>query len=305
MKESLAAAPRSDLKTSQLSASEKNIYEKTKTLLSFESIEDFYSFVAKNYDEKGGGPLYAFFNDQLLDLLKIEPAMECLDLACGTGETSLALARRVPQGKIRAVDISSGMIAAAREKLRRQGLSNVEYSVRDALDELQRLPDKSVDLILSCFALHYLDTAKVFDEMRRVLRPDGRIGIATSSLHTLAEWQGLFFDIVAQNPELAQACATYQLPSLPVSSEDFKDWLAKAGLSPVEVVTRHKVAQFSTFIEGVHYLIRTGMITEYFYRMPMAVRYFVLDEIVERGYRLCAQGQPPHSGFEILLAFTP
>jgi demethylmenaquinone methyltransferase/2-methoxy-6-polyprenyl-1,4-benzoquinol methylase len=122
-----------------------------------------------------------------LDLLQALPGEGVLDIGPGTGHSLAALARAVGKtGCVQALDLSPGMLAVARERLRttaKQGdFANVCLACGDAL----RLPypDGAFDAIFSSFNLELFDTPEipqVLEECRRVLHPDGRICVVSLS----------------------------------------------------------------------------------------------------------------------------
>src|SRR6266542_3693349 len=70
--------------------------------------------------------------DVLVRAAHVQPGLQILDLASGTGEPSLTLARRVgPTGHVTATDIVSGMLAIAEENARRLGLTNMTFRQAD------------------------------------------------------------------------------------------------------------------------------------------------------------------------------
>ncbi len=96
-----------------------------------------------------------------------------LDLATGTGDLALELRR---QGAVRVVgaDYCAPMVEAAAAKLRRRNSTRITLAVGDAL----ALPfvDASFDCVTSGFLLrNVVDLERALGEMRRVLRPGGRI----------------------------------------------------------------------------------------------------------------------------------
>ena len=95
-----------------------------------------------------------------------------LELAGGTGELAAALAPRVAQ--VIHTDFSPAMVDAAR----RRGIPGVEHLVLDmqAID----LPDASVDGVICRYGYMLVpDPALAMRETRRVLRPGGRVALAT------------------------------------------------------------------------------------------------------------------------------
>jgi len=111
----------------------------------------------------------------LVEAAAPRPGMLVLDLASGTGEPALSLARRVaPTGKVTATDLSKGMLAALRANADAEGVTNIETKVCDA----QELPfsDASVDLVTSRFGvMFFANIGSALSEIRRVLRRGGSI----------------------------------------------------------------------------------------------------------------------------------
>ncbi len=102
---------------------------------------------------------------------------QVLDVACGTGEPGLSLARRAPGVRLLGVDVAAGMVEVARAKVAREGLSNVRFEVMAA--ESLALADASVDAVLSRFGLLLFgDVTTSARELARVLRSGGHFSVA-------------------------------------------------------------------------------------------------------------------------------
>jgi SAM-dependent methyltransferase len=101
-----------------------------------------------------------------------------LDLGSGGGIDVLLSARRVgPTGKAYGLDMTDEMLALARENAAKAGATNVEF-LRGYIEDIP-LPDGSIDVIISnCVINLSTDKPKVLQEMHRVLRPGGRIGVS-------------------------------------------------------------------------------------------------------------------------------
>ena len=95
-----------------------------------------------------------------------------LDYACGNGENAMT-AGIAGAALSLGFDISAVSVSNARQEARNRELSNVRFFQADA--ENTALPDSSVDLILCSGMLHHLDLSFAFPEMRRILKPGGRI----------------------------------------------------------------------------------------------------------------------------------
>src|SRR3990172_3556311 len=71
--------------------------------------------------------------EQLLDLASVQAGSRVLDMAAGTGDSSIMAAHRVgPSGHVMAVDISANMLKEADESAREAGLSNFDTRVMNA-----------------------------------------------------------------------------------------------------------------------------------------------------------------------------
>ncbi|WP_067813829.1 class I SAM-dependent methyltransferase [Nocardia inohanensis] len=124
---------------------------------------------------------------ELLDELRLRGDERAVDLGCGRGAVLIAVARRVPQGRVdgvdlwRSIDQSGNDIAATTRNAVVEGVAErVELHTAD----MTRLPfsDNTFDLVVSSLAIHNIPTAKrraaAVAEAVRVLRPGGRIVIA-------------------------------------------------------------------------------------------------------------------------------
>lgn len=95
-----------------------------------------------------------------------------LDYACGNGANALNAAK-CGVGLSLGLDISSVSIANARKSATDMGIDNVMFFQADA--ENTQLPDSSIDLIICSGMLHHLDLSFAFPELRRILKPGGRL----------------------------------------------------------------------------------------------------------------------------------
>ena len=116
----------------------------------------------------------------LLSLIPENAQARLLDIGTGTGRVLELLAARVAQGL--GVDASKAMLALARARLARTGLTHCAVRLAD----MYRLPlaDASFDIAVLQMVLHYAeDPAGVLAEAARVLRPDGRLIVIDLAQH--------------------------------------------------------------------------------------------------------------------------
>lgn len=115
----------------------------------------------------------------MVDAIDPRPGHRVLELAAGTADTGLMAAQRIrPDGTLIATDVAEAMLEAARARARELELDNVEFRAMDA--EWIDLPAADVDAVLCRFGIMLLaDPAACAREVRRVLRPGGRLALAT------------------------------------------------------------------------------------------------------------------------------
>ncbi|HWV50790.1 MAG TPA: methyltransferase domain-containing protein [Microbacterium sp.] len=107
------------------------------------------------------------------DFVEVTGVRDVLDVATGTGLVLRAVHRRGGDLRLTGVDISTGMLAVAREEL-----PDASWIGADAA--ALPIADRSMDLITCVTALHAIpDTRATLAEWHRVLRPDGRVVTAT------------------------------------------------------------------------------------------------------------------------------
>lgn len=114
--------------------------------------------------------------DLVLDNIMVGPRATYLDLGCGAGNYTLALARRLGAGSlVYALDLWEEGLVALAEAAREEGLGNVEPKVADLSRPLD-LATGSVDAAFMATVLHDLPEAArpgLLEELSRVLVPGG------------------------------------------------------------------------------------------------------------------------------------
>jgi ubiquinone/menaquinone biosynthesis methyltransferase len=145
----------------------------------------------------------------------------CVDLACGTGDVSLLLARRFPAGRIVGLDIASPMLRIARKRSR---LGNVSFLRRDMC--ATQIPSGSVDIVTGSYALRNApDLVGALAEIRRILKPGGAAAFLDFSRPRasrfrpqremlLRTWCGFWGRLLHGNPEI-HGCIAASLAAFP------------------------------------------------------------------------------------------
>lgn len=128
---------------------------------------------AEVYDEQFVPALFRQWGPVMCDAAGIAPGQRVLDVACGTGALTEAVAARAsPGGAVAGLDANPEMLAVARRKR-----SAIEW--HDGRAESLPFADASFDAVVSQFGLMFFgDRVAALREMRRVLRPGGRMAVA-------------------------------------------------------------------------------------------------------------------------------
>lgn len=147
-----------------------------------EEAKRFYDRVSRLYDYLAG--FERKYAEMALDRLSIREGEIVLEIGFGSGRCLKRIAERVGDtGKAYGIDISLGMLEVTKRRLNRAGLTGrFELYCGDAAS----LPygDSAFDAVFTSFTLELFDTPeipKVLQEIRRVLKQRGRLGVASLS----------------------------------------------------------------------------------------------------------------------------
>lgn len=119
-------------------------------------------------------------------------ALNVLDVATGTADLALALAKGIPGSKVVGVDISAGMLEVGRSKVRARDL---EGRVRLDLGDGEQLPyeESSFDAVTVAFGVRNFENLEQgLRDMRRVLQPGGSLAVLEFSQPTSWPLRGLY-----------------------------------------------------------------------------------------------------------------
>ena len=110
----------------------------------------------------------------MIEHLEITEVQQHLDIASGTGEPGLSIARLSPKGRVVLTDLAAEMLDVAARRAKAQGITNVETRVCSA-DDLP-FSDASFDSVSVRFGyMFFPDMDKATAEFARVLKPGGRL----------------------------------------------------------------------------------------------------------------------------------
>ena len=197
------------------------------------------------------GPLTAQSVDVTLDAAGVIGGCDVLDVCTGHGVLALAATER--GAKVCAVDFSEAMVAAAR-----RNAPSVDCRQGDAQD--LPYPDNTFDAVVCGYGiLHVPEPDRALAEMRRVLRPGGRVAISVWERPSPANGFGLLLGAVK-----AHGRVDVPLPHGPDffqfgDPEDMKAALAQAEFSNVAATTVAQMLQLKTATGLVNLVLQGGV----------------------------------------------
>ncbi|WP_102027194.1 demethylmenaquinone methyltransferase [Salirhabdus sp. Marseille-P4669] len=125
--------------------------------------------------------------------MDVQKGSHCLDVCCGTGDWTFALANATGEsGKVIGLDFSKNMLSVGQEKLQTMNVPQMSFVHGNAME----LPfeDNSFDYVTIGFGLRNVpDYLQVLKEMRRVVKPGGKVVCLETSQPTLPVYKQLYF----------------------------------------------------------------------------------------------------------------
>lgn len=215
--------------------------------------------VVSLYDEL---PLWsAMFGLLMLKHLPLRPAMQVLDVGCGTGFPLFELAQRLgPGSRLCGLDPWAAALRRAWEKQRLWNLPNVELHLGSA--EQMPFEDGRFDLLVSNLGINNFNRpAQVLAECRRVTRPAGRLVMTTNLKGHMQEFYTVFAETLR---ELGQASALDALQAHidhRATIESLGRLLEQAGWRVERVVEETQTMRFANGSALLnHYFIKLGFL---------------------------------------------
>jgi SAM-dependent methyltransferase len=210
---------------------------------------------AERHTELVAGRFGALADEQLA----LAPGERVLDVGCGTGATTLTLARKVaPNGDALGVDIAPAMIAVARQRAADGATGSARFEVADV-----QTADMAggFDAVFSRFGvMFFADPPAAFRHIHSLVKPGGRMAFAC--------WQDLFSNEWMLVPGAAVITVTGHFPELPepgapgpfslADAEHVRSLLGDAGFSDVSVTPHNEIVALpDTRVESIVELSRS------------------------------------------------
>jgi trans-aconitate 2-methyltransferase len=223
----------------------------------------------RSYD-RISGPMEAL-GLEVLGRLELGGDELVLDAGCGSGRITQALIDRLPRGRVIAVDASSSMVEAARERL------GADADVR-RLDLLGLELDEPVDAVISTATFHWIaDHDRLFRRLHQALRPGGRLLAQCGGEGNIDVLRGEAGAVLAREP-YAEHFADWRAPWNYASPPQTRERLLDAGfasadcwLQPAPTQPEHPREFLATIVLGPHVQ-----------QLPESLRDGFMDDVLER-----------------------
>jgi trans-aconitate 2-methyltransferase len=208
---------------------------------------------ARTYD-RASAPQQTWAADVLARLDGLRPDATVLDVGCGTGRVTEALADLVPRGRVLALDASPEMVALARQRLG----DRARVWCQDVL-ELEL--DEPVDAIVSTATLHWVpDHARLWVRLAHALRPGGRLEVQCGGHGNVVAVQQA---VQAAARELAPELAGWSPWTFP-TVEETEPRLRAAGLREIRCWLEDR----PTHPEDLDAFVRASVLPAHLARLP-------------------------------------
>jgi trans-aconitate 2-methyltransferase len=206
---------------------------------------------------------------EVLARLELSGDETVLDAGCGSGRVTDALTARLPRGHVIAVDESSSMIQAARERL------GPDADLR-LMDLLELELEQPVDAILSTATFHWIaDHDRLFSRLRGALAPGGRLVAQCGGEGNIEILRGRASVLAAREP-YAEHFEGWRAPWNYAGPEQTRERLLAAGFSSAECWLTPMPAQ----PEDPREYLRTIVLGAAVQRLPEDLREPYMDDVM-------------------------
>jgi demethylmenaquinone methyltransferase/2-methoxy-6-polyprenyl-1,4-benzoquinol methylase len=211
---------------------------KTESYKIFDKIAGTYDFL--NHLLSFGIDIY--WRQKVIKNLPPRKNLQCLDLACGTGDLTIVLAKQDSVEKVTGLDMSKGMVDIGKIKIDKKGYSHkAGMQIGDGVE----IPtaDEIFDVTTVSFGIrNFPDPQRSLENMYRVIKPGGRSMVLEFSIPKSALFRGIYFfyfryllpfvgNLISKHKD-AYSYLNETVEDFPYG-QDFADMMTKAGFKNV------------------------------------------------------------------------
>lgn len=128
---------------------------------------------------------------RVMRIVRRAKAHKIMDVATGTGDLAIAMAKRVDRTQILGVDLSEEMLAVARRKVEKQGLEERIMLAKGDAENLDMVSSESIDAATVAFGVrNFENIERGLSEIYRTLKPGGKLVVLEFSMpkNRLVRW---------------------------------------------------------------------------------------------------------------------
>jgi len=197
-----------------------------KAATTYNAAADFFDHPANTF--------WARYGRRTIEYLGLKLGDRVLDVCCGSGASAIPAAEMVgTNGSVTGIDLAENLLELARSKAEQQNLTNVQFQSGD----ITQLPfeDRCFDVAVCVFGIFFVpDMTSALSELKRVLRPAGKLAITTWGPRLFEPANTAFWNAVRNfRPDLYKGFNPWDRIS---EVEDLRSLLAAVGFEDLKIV---------------------------------------------------------------------
>lgn len=159
-----------------------------------EQVEEMFDNIAPTYDRLNhimSLNIDRIWRRRVMRIIRRAKPQRIMDVATGTGDLAIAMARKVNEAHILGVDLSEEMLSEARKKIQKQGLEKRISLEKGDAENLTMMASESVDAATVAFGVrNFENIERGLSEIYRTLRPGGKLVVLEFSMpkNRLVRW---------------------------------------------------------------------------------------------------------------------